>query len=540
MLVNLPALALAAAAVLSSATGVCALSREDIPSDTPISSLLASAQTYLANGQASEALTYYDAAIARDPADYLTFFKRATAYLSLGRTSQATSDFNKVLELRPGFEGAHAQLGKIRARNADWDAAREQYRLARRSESSADYTALVEAEGASRLAEAAATAQQWDECISQAGAAIQTANRAAGLRELRAKCRFAKGEVEEGMGDLQHVLQLRTGDTAPFLTVSATTFYGLGDVEQGIAHIRKCLHSDPESKSCRKMLKQEKSVEKALARVAKALEKNQPMTAAKLLVPSGSGEDAVPGLIDEVKEQVKAFKEDGTMPEKAPEALVTRLVETACQAYYEASGKKASTYCTEALERDPEGSFFGLLYRAKMQLDADEYEASIATLQKASELRPDKRDLANGLMQKAQLELKRSKTKDYYKVLGVARDADERQIKSAYRKLSKLHHPDKTSRQGLSKEEAEKKMASINEAYEVLSTPELRQRFDNGDDPNSNEPQHQGGHPFGGGGNPFMFQQGGGGGGPQFNFKFGGSRGGGGGGGFPGGFPFGG
>lgn len=175
-----------------------------------------------------------------------------------------------------------------------------------------------------------------------------------------------------------------------------------------------------------------------------------------------------------------------------------------------------------------------------MQLDADEYEASIATLQKASELRPDKRDLANGLMQKAQLELKRSKTKDYYKVLGVARDADERQIKSAYRKLSKLHHPDKTSRQGLSKEEAEKKMASINEAYEVLSTPELRQRFDNGDDPNSNEPQHQGGHPFGGGGNPFMFQQGGGGGGPQFNFKFGGSRGGGGGGGFPGGFPFGG
>lgn len=147
-------------------------------------------------------------------------------------------------------------------------------------------------------------------------------------------------------------------------------------------------------------------------------------------------------------------------------------------------------------------------------------------------------------MQKAQLELKRSKTKDYYKVLGVERDADERQIKSAYRKLSKVYHPDKAVKLGITKEDAEKKMAGINEAYEVLSTPELRQRFDNGDDPNSNEPQHQhGGNPFGGfgggGGNPFMFQQGGG-GGPQFNFKFGGSRGGGGGGGFPGGFPFGG
>lgn len=130
-------------------------------------------------------------------------------------------------------------------------------------------------------------------------------------------------------------------------------------------------------------------------------------------------------------------------------------------------------------------------------------------------------------MQKAQVALKRSKTKDYYKVLGVSHDADERQIKSAYRKLSKVHHPDKAVKQGLTKEEAEKKMASINEAYEVLSDPELRARFDRGDDPNSNEqPQFQHGNPFGHG-HPFMFQQGGG-GGQQFQFKFGGS-----------GFPFG-
>ncbi|KAH9883362.1 DnaJ domain-containing protein, partial [Xylariomycetidae sp. FL2044] len=151
------------------------------------------------------------------------------------------------------------------------------------------------------------------------------------------------------------------------------------------------------------------------------------------------------------------------------------------------------------------------------------------TLNKASEARPDKKDVINPLLQKAQIELKRSKTKDYYKVLGVARDADERQIKSAYRKLSKVHHPDKAAKQGLTKEEAEKKMASINEAYEVLSNPELRERFDRGDDPNSHEQQNPfQGNPFGGG-HPFMFQQGGG---QQFQFKFGSGG--------PGGFPFGG
>jgi DnaJ family protein C protein 3 len=59
-------------------------------------------------------------------------------------------------------------------------------------------------------------------------------------------------------------------------------------------------------------------------------------------------------------------------------------------------------------------------------------------------------------------------------------------------------------------------MAAVNEAYEVLSKPELRQRFDNGDDPNDPMAQ-QGGHPFqSGGGHPFsQFFQGG-----QEGFKF--------------------
>jgi DnaJ homolog subfamily C member 3 len=172
-------------------------------------------------------------------------------------------------------------------------------------------------------------------------------------------------------------------------------------------------------------------------------------------------------------------------------------------------------------------------------MDAEDWEVAINTITKASEIRPDKKNVTNQLLQKAQVELKRSKNKDYYKVLDVARDADERQIRSAYKKMSKLHHPDKAMAKGISKEEAEKKMAGINEAWEVLGDPELRRRFDMGDDPNSHEQQ---GNPFHGSqfrGSPF-----GGGGGQQFNFKFG-SGGGGGGGGGPfggggfGGFPFG-
>lgn len=158
-----------------------------------------------------------------------------------------------------------------------------------------------------------------------------------------------------------------------------------------------------------------------------------------------------------------------------------------------------------------------MLYQAKALLKKEEFEAAIKTLQSASETHPDKRDKINPVLERAQIALKRSKTKDYYKVLGVANDADERQIKSAYRKASKQFHPDKAHKLGMSKEEAEKKMAAINEAYEVLGDPELRARFDRGDDPNSQESGNPfQGNPFGGGGHPFMFQQGGG----QQHFKF--------------------
>lgn len=187
--------------------------------------------------------------------------------------------------------------------------------------------------------------------------------------------------------------------------------------------------------------------------------------------------------------------------------------------------KEAAKYCDESLQLNPD-SFWGLLHKGKVQLKGELFEAAISTLEKAAELRPEQKEKVNPILQKAHIALKRSKTKDYYKVLGVENDADERQIKSAYRKQSKIFHPDKAAKQGIPKEEAEKKMASINEAYEVLSDPELRARFDRGDDPNSQERQgnpFQQGNPFGGGGgHPFMFQQGGG--GPNMKFHFGGQQ----------------
>ena len=182
--------------------------------------------------------------------------------------------------------------------------------------------------------------------------------------------------------------------------------------------------------------------------------------------------------------------------------------------------KKAEPYCTEALTLNPD-SLAGLVAKAHRQINAEEYEAALSTLKTADEKHPGQQKVQT-LHSETQVLLKRSKQKDYYKVLGVAHDADARTIKHSYRKMTKQYHPDKSHKIGITKEEAEKKMAAINEAYEVLSNPELKARFDAGDDPNSQEQQGQPfqGSPFGhgAGGQQFFFRSGGSGG--QQNFKF--------------------
>ncbi|MDE7200095.1 MAG: DnaJ domain-containing protein [Lachnospiraceae bacterium] len=63
---------------------------------------------------------------------------------------------------------------------------------------------------------------------------------------------------------------------------------------------------------------------------------------------------------------------------------------------------------------------------------------------------------------------------DYYKILGVPRDADEEQIKRAYRKKAKQYHPDLNPGNA----EAEAKFKEIVEAYEVLGNAEKREAYD--------------------------------------------------------------
>ena len=105
--------------------------------------------------------------------------------------------------------------------------------------------------------------------------------------------------------------------------------------------------------------------------------------------------------------------------------------------------------------------------------------------------------------------------RDYYETLGVSKSATEDEIRSAFRKLARKHHPDVAK----DKKTAEEKFKQINEAYEVLSDPEKRKKYDqlgaNWNQPGGFQPPPDwgGGQPGGG-----FYQYGGDGGGVQFEF----------------------
>src|SRR5882757_5500974 len=107
--------------------------------------------------------------------------------------------------------------------------------------------------------------------------------------------------------------------------------------------------------------------------------------------------------------------------------------------------------------------------------------------------------------------------RDPYEVLGVAKNASAKDIKSAYRKLAKKHHPD----QNPNDPKAKDRFAAANQAYEVIGDEKNRAAFDRGEIDADGKPKFQGfegaagGDPFGG----FRRQQGAG--GSRFEFRSG-------------------
>lgn len=270
-------------------------------------------------------------------------------------------------------------------------------------------------------------------------------------------------------------------------------YHRLGEHDNAIAHYREGLKLDPEHKQCKAGHKHTKALDKKRSKGKEAFDKKDYDKAIELWMAA-----------IQIDPSHTAFN---------------RPLQLQMVLAYSRAGKHAEAIQLAQSHVEYEESVEGMWALGEAQQSADQFELAVRTFQQAVEIANEaqKQD-AQQKLQNAQVALKQSKEKNYYKILGLHRSANKKEIKKGYRELALKWHPDKNLD---NKEEAEKMFQDISEAYEVLSDDELKAKYDRGEEVFDNQ--------GGGGGrqdpNQFFqqhfFHNGGGGGQQRFHVKFG-------------------
>lgn len=136
--------------------------------------------------------------------------------------------------------------------------------------------------------------------------------------------------------------------------------------------------------------------------------------------------------------------------------------------------------CSNALKTNP--VYLKVLkLRARLYYDMESYGESVKDYEALYKF--EKTIEIKTLLKDAKNADKRSKRKDYYKILGIDKNATDEEIKKAYRKRALIHHPDRhANASDEEKREEEKKFKEVGEAYAVLSDKQKKNRFDSGQD----------------------------------------------------------
>ena len=141
-----------------------------------------------------------------------------------------------------------------------------------------------------------------------------------------------------------------------------------------------------------------------------------------------------------------------------------------------------------------------LLLRGEAHLIQDNSQEARNDFNAACQIDPNEHRILEAL-QRLERKEKMALRKDYYKVIGVSKEATHSEIKKAYRKLAMANHFQPDRHRGAEKEHYVLMFQEILEAYEILSDQEKRGRYDRGED--TNQQQQSGGNPLGHGFNPF-------------------------------------
>lgn len=270
-------------------------------------------------------------------------------------------------------------------------------------------------------------------------------------RRLRAEAMLLRGETEQAGKIAMDILRHDRTDVDA-LVLRGRVMYIDGDNTTAINHFQEALRLDPDKTLARTLFRQTRALEAAKTAG------NASFKAGRMAEADAKYTEAL--AIDE--------QNKGTNAKLFSNRATCRL---RLKRYDDALAD-----CERSLQLDSSYQK-PLITRAKVNIAMEKYEVAIDDLKTAVEASPEDRTLRQEL-KSAELELKKSQRKDYYKILGIEKDAGETEIKKGYRKQALVNHPDKNP----DDPEAEARFKDVGEAYATLSDTEKKYRYDTGAD----------------------------------------------------------
>ncbi|KAG1774160.1 hypothetical protein EV702DRAFT_1270163 [Suillus placidus] len=364
-----------------------------------------------------------------------TLIRLARCQLALGLSEPALSTLRSVLSLEPTNPAALQLKDKV-----------------------------LELENHLRTFESSRTRKEWGMARLALDKCLQSIEAEGG--EIPTQWRLWRVELElsRGSWDAANIAAndaLRLDPNSPeVLALRGLVLFLTGKLSQALQHVASALRLDPGHEPAHQLRKRVKDVERL---------KEEGNTAFK-----GSRlQDAI-ARYTEALDRIGEIEEEGKGGQIRATLLSNRATTLVKLDRYE-----EALLDTEASLALYSTSFKALRTRARINLHLEKYDAAIVDFRASMEqaefegVDADVRALRSEL-KKAEAALKRSKTKDYYNILGIAKDCTELEIKKAYRRESLKHHPDKGGE--------EEKFKLVAEAHAVLSDPQRRERYDMGED----------------------------------------------------------
>lgn len=278
------------------------------------------------------------------------------------------------------------------------------------------------------------------------------------LRVMLVDALIGQDKFGEAQSEASALLRKHQGSVEVIRTAGSATYY-TGNLESCVKYFQEGLRLDPDNKACFRMFKQAK----------------------KMIAAKKAGNDCFKSndLQGAVGKYSEALEYDPL--NKSFNAVIFSNRAAAFMKLQKFT--EALEDCEKAIDLD-ETYTKAYMRRAECRMKTEDFEGAVRDYEFLGKENPNDRELRQKIAE-AKAELKKSKRKDYYKILGVEKDADERVIKKAYRKMALQCHPDKN--RGLEEDEQKKmeaKFKDVTEAYEILSDPEKRRQFDSGVDLN--------------------------------------------------------